>query len=66
MQIGKPIMSRVYAPDVLKMFSGIDHAGYARDMEKFFLKVEAAAKDAGLSQKSHRNSMSWSSAAGRI
>jgi hypothetical protein len=51
-QIGKPILERVYAPEVLKLFSGIDHAAYGRDMEKFFLKVEAAAKDAGVKSES--------------
>jgi hypothetical protein len=51
-QIGKPILERVYAPDVLKLFSGVDHAAYGRDMDKFFVKVEAAAKDAGVKSES--------------
>ncbi len=51
-QIGKPIMQRVYSPEVLKLFANVDHAAYARDMEKFFVKVEAAAKDAGVSSES--------------
>ncbi len=51
-QIGTPVMSRVYAPDVLKMFANVDHPGFARAMEKFFVKVEAAAKDAGVSSES--------------
>ncbi len=47
-QIGTPLLSRVYAPDVLKLFASVDHAAFAREMEKFFVKVEAAAKDAGV------------------
>ncbi len=51
-QIGTPLLARVYSPEVLKLFSGIDHAAYGRDMEKFFVKVEAAAKDAGVKSES--------------
>ncbi len=51
-KIGKPIMQRVYSPEVLKLFANVDHAAYARDMEKFFVKVEAAAKDSGVSSES--------------
>ena len=51
-KIGTPILSRVYSPEVLKMFANVDHAAFARDMEKFFVKVEAAAKDAGVSSES--------------
>ena len=50
-QIGKPIMQRVYAPEVLKLFANVDHAAYARDMEKFFVKVESAAKESGVSSE---------------
>lgn len=45
-------MQRVYAPEVLKLFSSVDHVAFARDMEKFFVKVEAAAKDAGVKSES--------------
>ncbi len=50
-KIGTPLMSRVYSPDVLKMFANVDHSAFARDMEKFFVKVEAAAKNAGVSSE---------------
>jgi len=50
-KIGTPLMARVYAPDVLKMFANVDHAAFARDMEKFFVKAEAAAKQAGVSSE---------------
>lgn len=50
-QIGTPLLARVYSPEVLKRFANVDHAAFARDMEKFFVKVEAAAKDAGVSSE---------------
>ncbi len=48
-EIGTPRMMRMRAPEVLKRFSTIDHVGFAREMETFFAKVEAAAKAAGVS-----------------
>lgn len=50
-RIGTPLLSRVYAPEVLKLFAKVDHAAYARDMERFFVKVEAAAKEAGVTSE---------------
>ena len=48
-QIGKPLLVKMQEPAVEKRFANIDHVGYARDMEAFFVKVEAAAKAAGVS-----------------
>jgi hypothetical protein len=48
-QIGKPLLVKMQDPAVEKRFANIDHVGYARDMEAFFVKVEAAAKAAGVS-----------------
>ena len=48
-QIGTPILVKMQDPAVEKRFANIDHVGYARDMEAFFVKVEAAAKAAGVS-----------------
>jgi hypothetical protein len=48
-EIGKPLLVKMQDPAVEKRFAKIDHVGYARDMEKFFAKVEAAAKAAGVS-----------------
>jgi hypothetical protein len=39
------------ALEVLARFEKIDHAAYAREMEKFLGKVEAAAKEAGVSSQ---------------
>lgn len=50
-EIGKPLLVRMQAPEVLARFEKIDHAAYAREMEKFFVKVEAAAKEAGVSSQ---------------
>lgn len=50
-EIGTPLLVRMSAPDVLARFEKIDHAAYARDMEKFFVKVEAAAKEAGVTSQ---------------
>lgn len=50
-EIGTPLLVRMQAPDVLARFEKIDHAAYARDMEKFFVKVEAAAKEAGVTSQ---------------
>ncbi len=50
-EIGKPLLVRMQAPEVLARFEKLDHAAYAREMEKFFAKVEAAAKDAGVSSQ---------------
>jgi hypothetical protein len=48
-EIGKPLLVKMQDPAVVKRFANIDHVGYARDMEAFFVKVEAAAKAAGVS-----------------
>ncbi len=48
-QIGTPRLVKMQDPAVEKRFAKIDHVGYARDMEAFFAKVEAAAKAAGVS-----------------
>ena len=48
-QIGKPLLMKMEDPAVLTRFANIDHVEYARDMEAFFVKVEAAAKAAGVS-----------------
>ena len=48
-EIGKPLLVKMQDPVVVKRFANIDHVGYARDMEAFFVKVEAAAKAAGVS-----------------
>jgi len=48
-EIGKPLLVRMQEPEVLARFEKIDHAAYAREMEKFLGKVEAAAKEAGVS-----------------
>jgi hypothetical protein len=48
-EIGKPLLVKMQDPTVVKRFASIDHVGYARDMEAFFVKVEAAAKAAGVS-----------------
>lgn len=48
-EIGKPLLVKMQDPTVEKRFANIDHVGYARDMEAFFVKVEAAAKAAGVS-----------------
>ena len=48
-QIGTPLLMKMQDPAVEKRFAKIDHVGYARDMEAFFMKVEAAAKAAGVS-----------------
>ena len=50
-EIGTPLLVRMQAPDVIARFEKIDHAAYARDMEKFMAKVEAAAKEAGVSSQ---------------
>jgi len=50
-EIGKPLLVRMQAPEVLARFEKIDHPAYAREMEKFLAKVEAAAKDAGVSSQ---------------
>lgn len=48
-EIGTPRMAKMRDPAVIKRFSTIDHVGFAREMETFFAKVEAAAKAAGVS-----------------
>lgn len=48
-KIGTPRLMRMQAPEVQAAFARIDHVGFAREMEKFFVKVEAAAKAAGVS-----------------
>jgi len=48
-EIGTPLLARMQAPEVLKRFEKIDHAAYAREMEKFFRRVEAASVEAGVS-----------------
>jgi hypothetical protein len=50
-EIGTPLLVRMQAPEVQKRFEKIDHAAYAREMEKFFVKVEAAGKEAGVSSQ---------------
>lgn len=50
-EIGTPLLVRMQAPDVLARFEKIDHPAYAREMEKFFARVEAAAKEAGVSSQ---------------
>ncbi|MEO8432128.1 MAG: hypothetical protein ABI592_11515 [Acidobacteriota bacterium] len=46
-EIGKPLLARMQEPAVLARFEKIDHAAYAREMEKFMARVEAAHKEAG-------------------
>jgi hypothetical protein len=48
-EIGTPLLMKMQDPAVVKRFAKIDHVAYAREMEKFFAKVEAAAKAAGVS-----------------
>lgn len=48
-EIGTPLMVKMRAPEVLAKFAPINHPAFARDMEAFFAKVEAAAKAAGVS-----------------
>ncbi|HZI67338.1 MAG TPA: hypothetical protein VFF17_12305 [Thermoanaerobaculia bacterium] len=48
-QIGTPRLMKMQEPAVHARFAKIDHVGYAREMEAFFVKVEAAAKAAGVS-----------------
>jgi len=48
-EIGTPLMAKMRAPEVLAKFAPINHPAFARDMEAFFAKVEAAAKEAGVS-----------------
>lgn len=48
-EIGTPLLVKMQDPAVEKRFAKIDHVGYAREMEVFFAKVEAAAKAAGVS-----------------
>ena len=48
-EIGTPRLARMQAPDVVARFAKVDHAAFARDMMAFFVKVEAAAKAAGVS-----------------
>jgi hypothetical protein len=47
-QIGTPLLAKLEDPAVRKQFAGIDHVGYAREMETFFAKVEKAAAAAGV------------------
>ena len=48
-QIGTPRLMKMRDPAVQARFAKIDHVAYAREMEAFFLKAEAAAKEAGVS-----------------
>ena len=48
-QIGTPRLMKMRDPAVQARFAKIDHVAYAREMESFFLKAEAAAKEAGVS-----------------
>ena len=48
-QIGTPLLVKMQDPAVQARFAKIDHVGYAREMDVFFAKVEAAAKAAGVS-----------------
>jgi hypothetical protein len=45
-------MEKMRAPDVLARFAAIDHVAFAREMDAFFVKVEVAAKAAGVSGES--------------
>ena len=48
-EIGTPRLMKMQDPAVQARFAKVDHVGYAREMEAFFVKVEAAAKAAGVS-----------------
>jgi hypothetical protein len=48
-EIGTPRLMKMQSPEVRAKFAPIDHASFARAMEGFFAKVEAAAKAAGVS-----------------
>ena len=47
-QIGTPRLMKLEDPAVLAKFAPIDHVAFAREMEQFFRKVEAAAEAAGV------------------
>lgn len=48
-QIGTPRLMKMQDPEVQARFAKVDHVAFAREMEVFFVKVEAAAKAAGVS-----------------
>ena len=48
-QIGTPRLMKIQDSEVQGRFSKIDHVSFARAMEAFFVKVEEAAKAAGVS-----------------
>jgi hypothetical protein len=48
-QIGTPRLVKMQDPEVQARFAKVDHAAFAREMEAFFVKVEAAATAAGVS-----------------
>jgi hypothetical protein len=50
-QIGTPRLMKMHDPEVQGRFANIDHVAFAREMEAFFGKVEAAAKAAGVSSQ---------------
>lgn len=50
-EIGTPRLMKMRDRDVQAGFAKIDHASYAREMEAFFVRVEAAAKAAGVSSE---------------
>lgn len=50
-EIGKPLLPKSQTPEVQARFAKVDHAAFARAMEAFFVKVEAAAKAAGVSSE---------------
>jgi len=50
-QIGTPRLMKMQDPDVQSRFAKVDHVAFAREMEVFLGKVEAAAKAAGVSSQ---------------
>ncbi len=50
-QIGTPRLMKMQDPAVQARFAKVDHVAFAREMESFFLKVEEAAKKAGVSSQ---------------
>jgi hypothetical protein len=50
-QIGTPRLMKMQDPEVQARFANVDHIAFAREMERFFVKVEEAAKKAGVSSE---------------
>jgi hypothetical protein len=50
-QIGTPRLMKMQDPEVQSRFAKVDHVAFAREMEAFFVKVEDAARAAGVSSQ---------------